>query len=110
MVRGKCRRFERYWGVPSSHEVSGKGEINMNNIGRTQLPTSISLSLWHSSHPPSHRFFSLFTQTSLLPVHSGLAPSPNCIGGKGVLVDKVPCQSHSHTVAMLSSLSTLRSV
>lgn len=83
------------------------GEMRGEREGEGGKRTSSSLSLLHSSQPPSHLFFILFTATRRFPAHSGRAPPPHCIGERGVLGGRSPCQSQRRTVPKEPSPSIL---
>ena len=60
--------------------------------------TLSSLSLLHSSQPPSHLFFMRLTATRRIFAYSGREPTTVCIVDMGVLGGSGPCQSQSQTV------------
>src|SRR6266581_7518629 len=90
-------------------------EIIRDGEGRTEeergwAHTSSSLSLLHSSQPPSHFFFMRLTATRRVFAYSGREPTTDCMVDMGVLGGSGPCQSQSQTVPKEPSPKALTGV
>lgn len=87
-----------------------ENECETSGSRETSARTSISLSVLHSSQPPSHWRFMRLSATRRRPAHSGRTRGLHCMGERGVLGGRSECQSQSHTVPNEPSPTFLRVV